>query len=467
MELTEQIKSYLIEHQIDRKSADPYGEAAKHFDISRERVRTIYRRLRKAGLVESNSVNYYHVVGTPLKLGTLTTTSTKREFIDVPTAENSRLNKGINENIYAKTFTSDTLQINKDVESDVKTLDELVTICDIDTKVWDIVRAECKKKDVISHKDKEGVNVFKPLYSLGVFLRKKLVDKDLTLQKEIIKNELFTLSPITSEFKREDKGSDKKFLYELDLFDAHFGQQSWKEEAGEDYDIKIAEERFNKAIIELLNRVNISQIERFLLPIGNDLIAVDSRRNGTYNGTIQDVDSRFYKVIKIVKRVLIENINKLSQIAPVDVLAVAGNHDAESVFFLGEILESYYHNNANVTVDNSASQRKYYQFGKNGFMFTHGDEENHRDLGLIFATEKPDIWQSSSYRTVKVGHFHKSKKTNYVSVDENTGFQVMVLPSLSANSAWTTSKGYASIKAAKAFLYDRNDGCLAELTYNV
>ncbi len=168
-----------------------------------------------------------------------------------------------------------------------------------------------------------------------------------------------------------------KYAYEIAIPDIHFGKMSWAAESGEDYDLRIAEDRYTTAVEELIDLINLDQVEKFILPIGNDMINIDSRHNQTYAGTPQDSDSRYFKIVQTVKRVLIKTINSLSILAPVDIIVVSGNHDPESMFMIGEILDAFYHNNKNVTVDNSPKQRKYYKYGLNSFQYTHGNEEKH------------------------------------------------------------------------------------------
>lgn len=332
----------------------------------------------------------------------------------------------------------------------------------------DVELAELHKVDLAKYKIS---NYWSKLKSNGKFtssilctLRK--VEKEPVKQKEILLEELKGEFP-TVKFSHKKDDPKNKYAYEISIPDAHFGKLAWAEEVGEDYDIKIAEARYYEAVEDLLSYVDTSKLEKIILPIGNDMLNVDSRRNETYAGTTQDSDSRYYKMIRVLKNVLITTINSLSQIAPVDVIVVSGNHDTESMFMIGEILDAYYHNNDNVCVDNSPKQRKYYRYGSNGFQYTHGNEEKHESLGLIFATEEKELWAATEFRFAKLGHFHKSKKINYVSVDEHQGFQVQILPSLSATDAWHASKGYMSKKAAKGFLYDKKRGQVGEFTHNL
>lgn len=303
-------------------------------------------------------------------------------------------------------------------------------------------------------------------YGSTVFCKLKTVTGSLKEQKEAILSELKKELPIIPYFKEKLKNKDVKYAYEINIPDIHFGKLSWAEESGEDYDLKIAEQRYSDAISNLLSLVDTSKIERIVFPIGNDMLNIDSRKNETFAGTRQDSDSRFFKIVKTVKDILIRNINSLSLIAPVDVIVISGNHDPESMFMIGEILDAYYTHNPNVSIDNSPKQRKYYQYGKNGMQYTHGNEEKHSDLGLIFATEQKELWAATDFRFAKLGHFHKNKKTSYMSIDEYQGFQVQVLPSLSGSDAWHNSKGYMSKKQAKGFLYDKIKGQIAEFTYS-
>ncbi len=291
------------------------------------------------------------------------------------------------------------------------------------------------------------------------------LDTDLIRQKELLLEELkgemewFETAPRLS--------NTNKLAYEINIPDIHFGKLAWAAESGEDYDIEIAENRYQEAVQGLLEYVDSAKLGKIIFPIGNDMINIDSRKNETFAGTKQDSDSRFFKIVQVVKRILIKTINSLSLIAPVDVIVISGNHDPESMFMIGEILDAYYHSNKDVTIDNSPKQRKYAKFGITGFQYTHGNEENHKDLGLIFATEQPKLWAETKQRICKVGHFHKSKKLSYVSVDEFQGFRVQILPSLSGSDAWHSSKGYNSLKQAKGFLYDKDKGEVAELTYSI
>ena len=49
---------------------------------------------------------------------------------------------------------------------------------------------------------------------------------------------------------------------------------------------------------------------------------------------------------------------------PVDVVVIPGNHDFERSYYMGAYLEAWFNEDPQVYVNNGASPRKYYKFGK-------------------------------------------------------------------------------------------------------
>lgn len=280
------------------------------------------------------------------------------------------------------------------------------------------------------------------------------------------------LAKMIAECKSADatphrKDISKTQLVEVSFPDLHIGKLAWDKETGEDYDITIAVNRCKEAVETLMSRIDPSKVDRILLPLGNDLISVDNKMGTTTMGTPQSADGRFGKMFRATKDLVIDTITRLNTIAPVDVLIVPGNHDESTMFTLGEVLEAWYKDDKEVTIDNSPMLRKYYQYHNNMLMFTHGDKEKHSELGLIAAHERPGMWGDTKYREVHLGHFHKSKSIQYTTGDEYPGFKVRILPSLSGADAWHYAQGYLSAKGAKAFVWDASKGLITEHTYNV
>lgn len=443
MATTKQIKKWLLDHPIDEQANDKYADAYTHFRgrVTKKQLSNIWRQLRKMPNftpIDLNEVSGWAGTG-----------------VEAP-AQNTK----------TVSAAGDQLNITiGNVDHEVKTLDDLLAVCEVDTRDWEVLSWQCKKWDLGIKNANDAIET-KQLFSVSAKFKQRKVDTDLNLQKEVILKELFKESKSVDNKIILNRATDKNNLLELALFDVHFGKLAHKEEVGEDYDLKIAASRYAKAINVLLSRIKLNDIQRILFPIGQDLINIDNIAGTTTAGTPQDCDSRFHKIIRTVKQVLITTIDKLAKIAPVDIVITVGNHDEQTSFMLGEMLDAYYHNNSLVNVDNSASLRKYYKFGVNGIMFTHGNREKFNELAMTFAAENPKLWADVSERYVQIGHFHFNK-IQTVQREEVKGCTIQIIPSLSGNDAWHAGKSYKSLKQAKAFLYNKNEGLIGEFNYTV
>lgn len=451
MDINKKIREYILttpDHVLDsrKKRSAFYKATAQKFGVSWEKVVGIY--ITTKGKPTNQSQPKAPATNSTHTLTNNNTTSTPVSYE------------------FRQDLTNGTAQM-QDVVNSRMTLEEAILHFEIDEEEWEVVKYECKRWD-FSIKNNDGHVVTKPQYSAYLVVRQRKIDSDLGLQKQIILDEIKKFTPASQTFTVSHPANiDGDTLLEISIPDLHIGKLAWGKETGEDYDTSIAIARYNQAVDELLSRIPASGIDRILLPIGNDMINIDNKMSTTTSGTPQGADSRFGKMFRTAKNLVIDTIGRLSAIAPVDVVVVAGNHDNLTMFTLGEVVEAFYHDNPLVRVNNSPKQRKYYQYGQNGLMFTHGNEEKHLELGLIFATEEPELWAATRFREVHLGHLHKRKSTNWVSVDENQGFKVRILSSLSGTDAWHYSKGYNSMKAAQAFLYHKEKGLLAEYNYNV
>lgn len=408
-------------------SWETYG---REYNMSAEAARSVWKRVRKINKIQAVQEIANHIADLEATILAYEEDSTKGTA--------------------TKTFK---------VKDEIKTLEDLITICKIDTNIWKI--------------DKYIQNFWAGNYQVKAFLTRKTIDTDISLQKDVLLTELKAQLHsdawwmIRTNNPNVD-GEDNRLL-ELAVFDLHLGKLSWKEETGEDYDIKIAAQRYRDCIYDMTSRVDMTKVGRILLPLGNDMIHIDNKQSTTTAGTPQDTDSRFSKIIREAKALVFNTIAFLRNQyrLPIDIVIVPGNHDQTVMFTLGEILDAYYTDDTFITVNNSPKLRKYYQYGKNMIMYTHGSDEKHAELGLIAATEEPELWASTKYREVHLGHLHKSKSVKYTNVDEYQGFKIRIINSLSGTDAWHYSKGYMSLKGAEAFLWDKEKGLIANYFYNL
>lgn len=253
-------------------------------------------------------------------------------------------------------------------------------------------------------------------------------------------------------------------LYEIAMPDIHFGRLAVAEETGMNYDIALAKKSTNEVVDKLLSYASRYSINEILLPIGNDFFNVDNQKNTTTRGTPQQESQTWKKTFKEGRELMTEIIDKCSDIAPVRVLVIPGNHDEERSFYLGEALDCWYHNNPNVKVDNSSKNRKYCLYGKNLIGFTHGYSENLDNLPLLMAIEAPDWWAKTKIREWHTGDKHHKKDIIYAA-NEKRGIMVRILRSLAVADAWTFDKGFVgAIRAGESFMWHPEDGLIAQFT---
>lgn len=264
------------------------------------------------------------------------------------------------------------------------------------------------------------------------------------------------------------KGS--QHLYEVSVFDAHFGKLCWAPEVGENYDLKIAEKVYSSAVTDLLHKAEGFPIEEILFTIGQDFFHTNDPSNLTpRNRNMLDVDGRFGKIWATATEAVVNALLVCAQVAPVKVLWVPGNHDPESSFFLAEFARGRLWNHPDITFDNSPDPRKAYIYGVNFIGFTHGCDEKHNDLPVIFEQQYRDRLAGIRNTEIHLGHWHKRKSVRWVDVDTKAaGWVVRVLPSLSGTDFWHHSKGYVNPqRAAEAYLYERSRGYVAHFSSNI
>jgi hypothetical protein len=368
------------------------------------------------------------------------------------------------------------------VEGRVKTLEDMIRVCEIDTEQWEIERWVCNKWEVGMKPETEKgtplVPVISELFQIKVWLRRK-AGHILTLQalrKGLVEDirKAVQGAPAIIPARSFTEGD---WLFEFSPFDLHMGKYSWNEETVTDYDTDIAADLFNASLDFLLDRamrLTGGKLDRILCVFGNDVSHTDSKRAQTTSGTPMDVDTRYIKVYRRICEIHRRAVDILRGIAPVDVKVVAGNHDELTSFHLGEIIATRYEGDRYVTVDNSPRLRKYYDYGVNLFGFTHGDSEKVSELPLTMAREQPELWARCPSREWHIGHKHISEKVELRNPSSlvqdffsDKGVRIRRLTSLSGHDAWHTKHAYMDRRACEAFVFHKTAGFTDHLSFNV
>ena len=355
---------------------------------------------------------------------------------------------------------------------EVRTEEDLVRVCKIDTTRWRIARMKVKAYQAAIKLETRQL-----LDSGG---RKIIAHRPHTVQLFSISADLERVVPrsfdeaVTSFFEQFRSGVEplppaihvmagRRAMAEFDLCDVHFGKLAYHRECGQNYDLRIAERVFSNAVDDLIDAARGREIERIVVPFGNDYTHIDNGKNQTNAGTPVDTDGRYDKIINVALWSFYRAIERWRQIAPTKVLLVRGNHDFDTSIGLIQGLALKFDGDTAVEIDVEPAVRKYDLYGKTLFVYEHGNDikpGDVRDLPGLMMKEAPKAWLAEAeFHEGHIGHYHSEKKFTTKDTDTGIGFVTRFMHSLSAVDAWHFRKKYVGARrAAEVYFYDRDHG---------
>jgi hypothetical protein len=343
----------------------------------------------------------------------------------------------------------------------VRTLEDLLVNAEVDRKTWEVARFVVNKWEIGAKNPATGEILTSPLWQVKAWLRKRLLE---TRVADVLSSMLTAFKNAAPERPALRRKASAKGLLEISILDLHMGKFCSAPETGAAYNVDLARQLFWEALNDLLAKAAALNPERILFPVGNDFFNTDNGRTTT-RGTPVDEAVRWQESFVAGRQLIVEAIERLLEVAPVHVPVISGNHDCQRCFYLGDALGCWFSKSGDVAIDNSPAQRKYYHWGKVLLGYTHGCEEPHVNLPLIMAQEQPTAWAGSVHREWHVGHWHLRRKKFFLPVEDQNGIVVRIIPSLCPPDAWHKSRGYQSKRAAEAFYWDAQQGCVAEFTH--
>jgi hypothetical protein len=244
------------------------------------------------------------------------------------------------------------------------------------------------------------------------------------------------------------------------ITDYHMGMLAWHEEAGDDWDLKIAEDMiikwFSQAIHQSPHADNavFAQLGDFLHFDGMDAVTPASKH-------LLDVDTRFAKLVRVAIRVLRQIIDMLLQKHQhVHVIMADANHDPVSQIWLREWFAVFYENEPRITVERSPNPYNAYEFGNTALFFHHGHKKKIENLSEVFVAMFRDIFGRTKYAYAHTGHLHHThiKETPLMILEQHE--------TLAANDAYAARGGYISGRSARVITYSKHFGEVSRLTIN-
>jgi hypothetical protein len=242
------------------------------------------------------------------------------------------------------------------------------------------------------------------------------------------------------------------------LTDYHLGMLAWHEEAGEDWDLHIAEDLlvrwFASAIASTPpSRLGIfAQLGDFLHWDGLEALTPASKHP-------LDADTRFQKLV----RVAIRSVRRIVQmlLAKHDRLVVImadANHDPASSVWLREGFAAHFEDEPRVTVDLRADGYYCVEHGRTSLFFHHGHRRKIADIESVFVAKFRSVFGRTKYSYGHIGHLHNSE------VRESPLMIVERHRTLAAKDAYASRHGFMSGRSASAITYHVEHGEVGRVT---
>lgn len=251
---------------------------------------------------------------------------------------------------------------------------------------------------------------------------------------------------------QEPPPSDDSLAVVLPVSDAHFGLYAYGPEAGEDYDLDIADRTNRDTYARLIDATPASG-HAVIVGLG-DLLHADDPSNQTANsGHSLDVDTRHSKVRKTAVMYMIFCVEKaLEKHARVTVRVLPGNHDTTTAGAIALALWAWFRNDDRVTVDIDPSRFWWWRFGSNLLGATHGDQAKMQNLPMLMAATRSQDWGETKHRYIMTGHIHTKTAM------EIGGVIVESFQSTAARDAWHAGMGYKAGRSMQAIVLHEERG---------
>ncbi len=239
-------------------------------------------------------------------------------------------------------------------------------------------------------------------------------------------------APIPTVKCEYDKNGE---ILEVCIPDLHSGLLSWKDETGEEYNLNIAKERFFKAMSDIVNRCRHHSFSKILFVTLGDLLHTDNDAQTTTKGTFQQVDGRIAHIFDYTLDMIIDGIRMLSEVAPVEVIYLCGNHDRVLGYTLAKAVEKAFTGHDDVNFDVSPNPQKYRLLGVSLIGWTHGDMPK-KNMSSWLQDRARKEFGLCKYAEIHSGHYHSEQ------VKPDGGVIIRYMPNIASSSYWEHQQGF-------------------------
>lgn len=340
---------------------------------------------------------------------------------------------------FVEDIAKGTGEVVANLSEEVKSLDDLIEKCNIDTDKWEIT------KYVQNAWGKPGDQ----RWQVKAWLGKKTAEQ--VFQDSFVEF-LESYEPVSQDVMSPTWVANKhNAMLVINKQDSHLNK--YDIDGDNNIGHRLGEIMFK--VETIVNQAKLSNnLEHITYIIGSD--EFNSEYSGaTTKGTPQTNTHTYHDSFKFICDHEVLMITMLLQYAEnVNVVYVAGNHDEFVGWHMVTWLESYFRNIPRLTFDCSPKYRKYISYGQSAMMFNHGDTIKPAKLAALFPVEYKNSWSFHENFYIFTGDKHHE-----VSQDFN-GIKFYQIPAFSkAKSLWDDKMGHVMSKAeVTGFLIEQGSG---------
>lgn len=234
--------------------------------------------------------------------------------------------------------------------------------------------------------------------------------------------------------------------------DYHLGMYAWKQEAGADWDLGIAERVLLGAMRAMVEQSPAAHAA--VINIQGDFLHTDGKIPQTpAHKHVLDADSRYPKIRRSAIRLIRELVRMaLERHQDVHLIIAEGNHDEEGAGWLADLMAVHYEAEPRLRVNDSALPFYVFEWGEAMLGVHHGHKVKNEQLPLLFAAQFPEVWGRTKRREIHCGHRHHRDEKEY------NGVTVVQHPTLAARDAYAARGGWIADRAAQAITYHKRFG---------
>jgi len=285
-------------------------------------------------------------------------------------------------------------------------------------------------------------------------------DVDADRQLEMMQT---AVKALCADIKPVDPVSGPNVCYKnlLNLYtvsDFHLGMMACEEEGGADFDVKIAEELFDRWFMQSLK--SAPEAETAVISLLGDTLHYDSLKPTTVeSGHVLAADTRYFRMIEIVMRMTRKAVDlALKRHPKVHIVISQGNHDPASSLWITQALTLLYENEPRLTIDKSPDVFKMYRHGETVLFFHHGHRVRFDQIESVMISKFRRDFGETTYSYCHVGHLHHQK------IVESRNMIVEQHRTLAAKDEYASSGGWMSGRSSNVITYHKQYGEVSRLT---